>query len=148
MEKLYITWDEVSLWLNQISKKIPSTDSSSAIVGLSRGGLIPAVLFSHLNSISTFYSCGVKSYDGSNKNTEIMFQYPDKHVLSKCKTVYVIDDICDTGGTLKFIKNYLLPINTVSITLVYRKNEAFKPDYYGIELLDERWVVFPWEETK
>ena len=148
MEKLYLSWQDVQNSLNEIHLKTKDLDKNAAIIGLSRGGLVPAVMLSHLKGINTFYSCGIKSYNEQNKSTEIMFQYPDKHALKKAEVVYVVDDICDTGGTLKFIENYLLPIKMISITLIYRTNENYRPSYFGTELSDERWVVFPWEETK
>lgn len=148
MDKLYLTWNEVTDQLKSIHNQTKHLDSNSAVIGLSRGGLVPAVIISHLKNISCFYSCGIKSYSEHNKSTEIMFQYPDKQELRNKEIVYVVDDICDTGGTLKFIENYLLPIKMVSITLVYRQNELYKPNYFGKELFDKRWVVFPWEETK
>lgn len=148
MEKLYLSWQDITAQLSLIHKQTEHLDTNSAVIGLSRGGLVPAVILSHLKNINCFYSCGIKSYSKFNKFTETMFQYPDKHVLRDKDVVYVVDDICDTGGTLKFIENYLLPIKIVSITLIYRTNDVYKPNYFGTELSDKRWVVFPWEETK
>jgi len=148
MEKLFLSWSDIYNSLNCIVNETSNYSNNAAIVGLSRGGLVPAVIFSHLKNINTFYTCGIKSYNETNKSTEVMFQYPDKKILSDKDVVYVIDDICDSGGTLKFMENYLLPLKMVSITLVYRTNEVYKPNYFGTQLSDNRWVVFPWEETK
>jgi len=148
MEKLFLSWQDVHSFLSEIDHRTKHLDNNAAIIGLSRGGLIPAVMLSHMKNLQTFYSCGIKSYNNENKSTEVMFQYPDKEILKTKETVYVIDDICDTGGTMKFIENYLLPIKIVSVTLIYRTNDVYKPNYFGSELSDKRWVVFPWEETK
>lgn len=148
MDKLYLSWTDITNQLTDIHNKTKHLDTNSAVIGLSRGGLVPAVILSHLKNINCFYSCGIKSYSEFNKFSETMFQYPDKQTLLDKDVVYVVDDICDTGGTLKFIENYLLPIKMVSITLIYRTNEVFKPNYFGTQLSDKRWVVFPWEETK
>lgn len=145
MDKLYLTWRDINSTLQKIHRDTEKLSNNSAIIGLSRGGLCPAVIFSHLKGIKDFYTCGISSYNEHNKASETMFQYPDKSVLSKKEVVYVIDDICDTGGTLKFLENYLLPIKPISITLVYRTNEEYRPNYFGTELSDKRWVVFPWE---
>lgn len=148
MDKLFLSWQDITEQLIDIHSKTKQFDNNAAIIGLSRGGLVPAVILSHLKNINTFYSCGIKSYSEQNKSTEIMFQYPDKEIIKNKDVVYVVDDICDTGGTLKFMENYLLPIKMVSITLIYRTNEVYRPNYFGSELSDKRWVVFPWEETK
>jgi hypoxanthine phosphoribosyltransferase len=148
MDKLFLSWQDITNQLINIHNKTKQFDSNAAIIGLSRGGLIPAVILSHLKNINTFYCCGVRSYSEHNKSSEVMFQYPDKEVIKNKDVVYIVDDICDTGGTLKFMENYLLPIQIISITLIYRSNEIYRPNYFGSELLDNRWVVFPWEETK
>lgn len=148
MDKLFLGWEDISRQLTDIHNKTKEFDTNAAIIGLSRGGLVPAVILSHLKNINTFYCCGVKSYTDQSKNSEVMFQYPDKEIIKNKDVVYVVDDICDTGGTLKFIENYLLPIKMISITLIYRTNELYRPNYFGSELSDKRWVVFPWEETK
>lgn len=148
MDKLFLSWDDVHNSLVDLHHKTKDFSSNAAVIGLSRGGLVPAVIFSHLKGIDTFFTCGIKSYNEQNKTTEIMFQYPDKQTLTNKDVIYVIDDICDTGGTLKFIENYLLPLKIISITLIYRTNEQYRPNYFGTQLSDERWVVFPWENNK
>lgn len=148
MDKLFLSWDNIQEILSKLHDETRGLSSNAAIIGLSRGGLIPAVMFSHLKGVDTLYTCGIKSYNNQNKATEVMFQYPDKQALQGKEVVYVVDDICDTGGTLKFIENYMLPMKVVSVTLVYRANEQYRPNYFGTQLSDERWVVFPWEENK
>ena len=148
MDKLHLSWPDITTQLTAIHNETKHLDANAAIIGLSRGGLVPAVMLSHMKNINTFYCCGVRSYSDQNKNSETMFQYPDKHMIKDKDTVYVVDDICDTGGTLKFVENYLLPVKMISITLIYRTNDVYTPNHFGTQLSDNRWVVFPWEQTK
>ena len=73
--KLYLSWDDVNIMLYKICsiiiKDYPNIDS---ILGIERGGLIPAVLISH----------------------ELNIPYTS---FLKPNTL-VIDDICDSGNTL------------------------------------------------
>jgi len=148
MDKLYLSWDDITKFTKTIHEQTKNLGNNFGIIGLSRGGLIPAVLFSHLKDYKDLFVTGIKSYQGQRKDTEIFYQIAAKYNFEEKDFVYVIDDICDTGSTFKAVENYMLPIKLVSISMVYRQNENYKPNYYGIELSDDRWVVFPWEETK
>lgn len=148
MDKLYLSWDDITKFTKKIHEQTKDLGNNFGIIGLSRGGLIPAVLFSHLKNYKDLFVTGIKSYEGQKKDTQIFYQMAAKYNFENKDFVYVIDDICDTGGTMKAVENYMLPVKMISISIVYRQNETYKPNYYGIELSDDRWVVFPWEETK
>jgi hypoxanthine phosphoribosyltransferase len=74
--KIYLSWDDISQLVDKLCEKIiteqPNIDS---VFGLKRGGLIPAVMVSH--------KLGLPWSDVMLPNT------------------LVVDDICDTGVTLK-----------------------------------------------
>ncbi len=74
-KKIYIEWGEIHELVNILCERIPiDAPLADSIHGLSRGGLIPAVIISH--------QLDIPYTDTINKNT------------------LVIDDICDTGKTL------------------------------------------------
>lgn len=149
MEKLFLSWDDIIQLLNLIHQDTRETDKGKiGILGVSRGGLCPAVILSHLKTESDFFTVGVKSYKGTVKSDEIVYQLPDNTQLEQYDTLYLVDDICDTGKTLKLLEEKILHRNMISISIVYRKNEIFKPKFCGFEILDEKWVVFPWENNK
>jgi len=148
MDKLYLTWDDIASFVKKIHNQTKDLGNNFGILGIIRGGLIPAVMFSHLKDYKDLFVTGIKSYQGERKDTQIFYQMAQKYNFLNKDFVYIVDDICDTGSTFKAIENYMLPLKLVSISMVYRKNENYKPNYFGKELSDERWVVFPWEETK
>lgn len=63
--------------------------------------------------------------------------------------VLLIDDICDTGKTLEWVKQYLQTSNWPSIrpeviktvALLKREGSAFKPDYWGLEIPKGLWAL-------
>ncbi|QQG45585.1 MAG: phosphoribosyltransferase [Candidatus Sungiibacteriota bacterium] len=57
------------------------------------------------------------------------------------KKTLIVDDIADTGKTLKKFadKNYFI------VTLFYRRGSVFKPNIWLREKKD-KWVKFPWEK--
>ena len=113
--KVFVYWDDISVLVDELCNTITSSGVQiKSITGIERGGLIPAVMISHKLSIPYV--------------TKI-----NKHTL-------VIDDICDTGETLK---------NTIGMytaTLHYKPTAIFTPDFYSKEVGTE-WIVYPWERN-
>ena len=115
------------------------------VVGLVRGGLMPAVIMSHcLNDIPmTAISYSSKSGNGDNKN--------HSNVLPEISesTILICDDIVDTGLSMKEVVDHYVALNKVCVTFaLYSKTTAvFKPDYVWrvVEPEDTDWIIFPFE---
>ena len=146
------------------------------IVGITRGGLYPAVLMSHYTGIP-MHTLDVRLRDadhGPESNgwmSEDAFGYIDKPDRtddvcsdpSKRKNILILDDINDTGETFSWIKEdwsgsclpddpYWKDIwhNTVRFaTIIDNVPSKFDVDYTSIEINkdeDPAWIVFPFEE--
>ena len=57
------------------------------------------------------------------------------------KKVLVVDDIADSGNTLAQIQRH----NFLTATLARRYSSSFSPLFVGVDILDDHWLVFPWE---
>jgi len=130
------------------------------IVGLSRGGLIPAVQLSHYLGLpmrTLKVSLSDKNESESNSGmAEDAFGYD-----SKPKNILIIDDICDTGATFEWImrdwesdwnlnkdRTDVWHNNVRFASLIYNDASKFDIDYYGYEINKDEtpeWCVFPWE---
>jgi hypoxanthine phosphoribosyltransferase len=55
----------------------------------------------------------------------------------------VIDDICDSGKTVKELReNY----NKIRVATLHTKIESpYQPDIYG-KIVGDEWLVYPWEK--
>ena len=84
----------------------------------------------------------VASYKGKKSSGKIKFLC-DTVIDIKGKDVLLIEDICDSGRTLSYIKDLFIKrkANSVKIcTLINKKVEKFKNikiDYFGFEVDDE-----------
>jgi len=148
IEKTAVTWEEIQQNIERLHETTSNHDKNEvAIIGISRGGLIPAVLLSQYKTNCTVFTVGVRSYSGHNRQNEKVYQIPDNNELKKYETLYLIDDICDTGLTFKhLLEKQFDNLNIKTISLFYRANSLYCPDYYGVRLVDQTWVVFPWEK--
>jgi hypoxanthine phosphoribosyltransferase len=113
--KVYLSWDDINILVEDLCHTIVSSGVQiKSITGIQRGGLIPAVMISH--------KLHIPFVSRINKDT------------------LVVDDICDTGETLK---------NTIGMytaTLHYKPTAIFTPDFYSKEVGTE-WIVYPWERS-
>ena len=121
-EKVFISWSWVDHQINVIADKLNNTSEFVAVTGVPRGGLIPAVMLSH--------KLGLK-------------YIPYQQAVSKRRPVLVVDDIADSGFTLTEVGSK----GFKTATLCIRYSTQYTPDYYGEEVTDDRWLVFPWEEN-
>lgn len=145
--KLLLTWEDVTNIAVDLSFKIAEQQHKKiGIIGISRGGLVPAVMISHIIKTHYFSTIGISSYSNKEKEAEKIYQDLDDRNLPNLDAIYVVDDIVDSGGTFKYLQQHVFkkhPIKTVS--LLYKKNDIFKPDLFGYEVDKEKWVDFPWE---
>lgn len=111
--KIYLSWDDINILVEDLCNTIASSGVQiKSITGIERGGLIPAVMISHKLNIP--------------------------YVTKINKDTLVVDDICDTGETLK------RSIAGFTATLHYKPTAVFTPDFYAKEVGSE-WLVYPWE---
>lgn len=145
-----VSWKEIEQWTKNIVKKIDQSDyNPDFIIGLSRGGLVPARLISDILQIKDLYSVKTEhwgitaSADGKARLTQPL------QVSIAGKKVLVVDDITDTGKSLKIafehISNFS-PSIVKTATLLHITHSSFEPDYYSEIVSEENWTwfIFPW----
>jgi len=146
VEQTIVSWDKIDSLIEDIHTQTLEDSSNCAIIGIARGGLVPGVLLSQYKKDSLVFSVGMKSYSGTTRGKELIYQLPDIDKLNEFDLTYIIDDICDSGLTFKNLKKQFSSVNIKTISLYYRTNSIYKPDIIGQELTDSSWIVFPWEK--
>ena len=125
-KKQYITWEKFDDQVNKLASKIKNVDY---VVGVPRGGLILAVMMSHRLGIKHI------TIDHLEKLEEFNLNIDNKSIL-------IVDDISDSGQTLKHYKKQGYTTATIDV----RNTTITKPDYYCNWLDTPDWIVYPWEE--
>ncbi len=117
------------------------------IVAISRGGLT----FGHMLSdflrkpISTIT---IQSYHDIRSQGEVKITAKLSTSI-KGKHILLVDDVADSGKTLKRAVSYLkklAPKNITTATMYYKPHSVFRPDFYVDQT--DRWIIFPYEETE
>jgi len=143
-----ISWKEYFRDVTYLADKINRDGfKPHVLVAVARGGLVPARILSDLLAVDLIYTITVKAYKGIEKRsteTNILQGLEQKHVYNKI--VLVVDDIVDTGETLREVLKHIrsLKPREVRTAVPYVKPwSKIKPDYYVKEV--QEWVVFPYE---
>ncbi len=119
--KIHLSWNDIERLVDILCEKVEiylKDKEIDGIYGLSRGGLIPAVMISHRLNIPWAKVTG--------KNT------------------LIIDDICDSGNTLQnWINN-----GFITATLHYKPHTACcMPAIWSNTHEGDEWIIYPWEKS-
>ena len=162
MKKVYYTWQDVENQTQEILRQLQRDAwMPDYVVGLTRGGLVPATL------ISQYLECPMECLKVSLRDDN---SQPESNLWMsedafEQKRILIVDDINDSGATLNWIRedwqSSNLPDNpkwqeiwgnTVRVaTLVDNESSASEltVSYSAVGLNkaeEDSWIVFPWEE--
>ena len=119
--KEFVNWELIEEAVTEIAFHLKDTGKDfKGVFGIPRGGTILAVLLSHkldLPFIENPFDCEFDDF-------------------------VVIDDIADTGETLKFYEETFK--KSYIVTVHEHEQSIVKPDYSVIDKGD-KWIVYPWE---
>ena len=110
------------------------------VIGVSRGGLVPAVHISHALSLPL----RVIEYSSRDR---MVSEIDSLEWLKDITNAVVVSDIADSGHTLEYIKS----INPKLLTAVVIQKEMsdHTADFYAIRTTLDDWIYFPWDrETR
>lgn len=150
--KMYYTTSDMERDLNAMYRQMHlSGYVPDVVVGVTRGGLVPAVYVSHY-------------FNKPLKTIEVSFR--DSGVKESCafivdmirngQKVLIVDDICDSGETLEWIYEQVHAFNQQypewmkTMVLIHNDGcQKFSPDFTGThvnKVEKDVWIVFPFEQ--
>ena len=141
------TWNQIYAMLVRQAEKIRCSDfKPDVIVGVTRGGWVPARVLSDLLGACELATVGVEFYVGvaETRSEPVLKQSVSADVTGK--KVLLVDDVADSGKSLLLAKEHLQNkgVAEVRVATVYCKPlSALTPDFYEKET--RLWVVFPWD---
>lgn len=152
MKKQFLSYDEVTRGIGYITTQMIANEfNPDIIVGVARGGLVPATILSHQLDIPMI-AITHQLRDGSVEMS------PELITAIKMKeSILIVDDVCDTAETLKSIevhygiKDY--PDVRYAVVVDKKMTHDFEGvDYFGYQATDDedasKWIVFPWESQE
>lgn len=148
VQYLPVSWTEYHSLSQSLAAKILSSDKKpDQIVAIARGGLTLGHLLSDLLHIPVS-TITIQSY--SNIQIQGELKITEKlNTPIKDKQVLLVDDVSDSGKTMKRAMSYLQlfhPKWIISSALYYKPHSQFKPEFFA--QTTSKWILFPYEPTE
>jgi len=142
-----VSWDYAYQLLIELAEKVRRSNyKPDLIVGISRGGWPPARVISDLLENPNIANIKAEFYLDLGRTSEEPIITQTISAPINGKKVLLVDDVADTGKTLKLVHDKLIEDGAEDVkvaTLYYKPWSVFRPDFYMVET--NVWVVFPWE---
>ena len=131
-------WNKIDDLVQEIKNR-SSNFKPTHIVGIARGGLIPAVMLSHQLNLP-METLGVSFRDNKATHHTKFKPIDDARYL-------IVDDINDSGTTFKVVSDIFRNRRLIFATaaLINKEKSYFSVDFYGEMFYYDDWINFPWE---
>jgi xanthine phosphoribosyltransferase len=142
-----VSWDQFHRDSRALAWRLASAGPFSAIVCITRGGLVPAAIIARELNVRMIETVCVASYSDYKNQGELKVLKGIAAEVSaqqgNGKGVLIVDDLVDTGKTAKIVRD-LLP--KAHFATVYAKPMG-RPqvDTFITEVSQDTWIYFPWD---
>jgi hypoxanthine phosphoribosyltransferase len=141
------TWSQIyDMLLCQAQKILVQDYKADIVIGVSRGGLVPARILTDLLETPELATIQISFYQNIAQPTLEPTLKQTLSVPIEGEKVLLVDDIADTGGSLKLAQAHLHQqgaLETKTATLYLKPQSIWIPDFF--EKQTSAWVVFPWD---
>ena len=144
----HVSWDQIHRDSRALAWRLdghgPEDGGWSAVVAITRGGLVPAMIVSRELDIRIVDTISVRSYSTDNQRSEArVTKSPQAELMGDGEGILIVDDLVDTGKTLELVRR-LYP--KAHFATVYAKPSG-RPmvDTYITEVSQDTWIFFPWD---
>lgn len=149
----HVSWDQIHRDARALAWRLSGQGPGEggawkAVVGITRGGLVPAMIVSRELDIRVVDTISVKSYHSSGgaedqRSEAVVTKAPQADLMGDGTGILIVDDLVDSGKTLELVRR-LFP--KAHFATVYAKPKG-KPmvDSYITEVSQDTWIFFPWD---
>lgn len=143
-KRFLVSWDQFHRDCKALAwRLVEKSDNWKGIIGITRGGLIPAGIVARELDIKVVETIGISSYDDKLQRELRILKNIAADLVGDGEGWLVIDDLVDSGNTAKIIRK-MLP--KAHLATVYAK-PAGEPlvDTYVTWVSQDTWIYFPWD---
>ena len=155
INKIYYSWKDIEHMCSQLINQLYKDEwKPDYIVGITRGGNVPATILSNITGIRC-EALKVALRDGESGKSGDSVEWMAEDAL-KGKKILIVDDINDTGATFKWINDdWKLngragAYNNVRFAVL---TENLSSEFDGVNYWchevnkaeEDVWLVYPWE---
>ncbi len=140
--EFFVSWEELHRATRELARRQLPAEQYKDIIAVSRGGLVPAAIVARELNIRVVDCVAVSSYDHDEQRDDLQL-LKDVTATGDGEGFLVVDDLVDTGNTLKFLRDRLPKAKFVT---VYAKPAGMDlVDDFVADLEQDTWIHFPWD---
>jgi len=148
------SWKKVEELIDGLGEQI-SAEEIDVVLGITRGGMVPATLVCEKFQLRNLMSATVLFYTDTGAKfyglAHPRFLHFPEDMLIEGRRVLIVDDVWDTGNTARSVRERVRRAGGDPVVAVLHfkplrnQFEGDAPDFYG-ETTDS-WIHYPWEPT-
>jgi xanthine phosphoribosyltransferase len=143
----HVSWDQLHRDARALAWRLqdvaPAGGEWRAVIAITRGGMAPAMIVARELDIRTVDTISVKSYNHQTQSEAQVVKSPDMELVGDGEGVLIIDDLVDTGRTLKIVRERMPKAH---VATVYAKPMGRDMvDTFVTEVSQDTWIFFPWD---
>lgn len=148
-EREILTWSKFGEGSRELAEQVAGSGyRPDIILAIARGGLLPAGALGYALSVKNVFVISVEYYTGIGKTLDFPVMLPPQLNLVDIKDqrVLIVDDVADTGATLKAVHDFIAGhVAEVRNAVIYEKSISIVKCEYVWRRTD-RWIDFPWSD--
>ena len=145
VRRFHVSWEQFHRDCRALASRLSDLEPFSAVVAITRGGLVPAAIVARELSIRVVETVSIASYHQERAQGAVQILKPMAPAFeATCGAgLLVIDDLVDTGETARVVRE-ILP--KAHLACVFAK-PAGRPlvDTFVTEVAQDIWIDFPWD---
>ncbi|MEK9884359.1 MAG: phosphoribosyltransferase [Ilumatobacteraceae bacterium] len=148
-EREILGWEQFGEASRELAKMVADDGyEPEMILSIARGGLCIGGALGYALAVKNTYTMNVEFYTGVDERLEvprILPPAPDFVDLGQAKLL-IVDDVADTGHTLKSVHDFCAgKVGEVRTAVIYEKSHSVVQCDYVWKRTD-LWINFPWSD--
>lgn len=140
-----LSWQQFHEDCIVLSKKIQDHGCKyDKLLAIARGGVFVGSMLGYLLDIRNFTTAGIKLYDYTTQHP-IVEELSSPDMPLPGSNVLVVDDMVDSGRTLKYIYDKYHAEYKLHIAVLYDKGTGLIRSDFCARMVGDEWIHFPWE---
>ncbi|MDY7106312.1 MAG: phosphoribosyltransferase [Actinomycetota bacterium] len=146
-EREILTWERYGVAARELATQVAESGfRPHLILGIARGGLIPAGSLGYALSIKNCWIMNVEYYTDVDERLDVPVILPPYLELVDLadQDMLIVDDVADTGHTLQMVHDFAAgKVHEVRTAVIYEKpRSVINCDYVWART--DKWINFPW----
>ena len=144
----HVSWDQLHRDARALAWRLQDTAPEGggdwrAVVAITRGGMVPAMIVARELDIRIVDTISVKSYLKGEQGEMVVLKSPDAGLMGDGEGVLIVDDLVDSGRTLELVRK-LYPKAHFATVYAKPKGQPMVQTYIT-EVSQDTWIFFPWD---